>query len=282
MRVIALDDSIRLDTFYSRPGSSRFEVYPAFDGRAGDVPPDFDLARFRTRAGTPPLPGEVGCAVSHSRLIREFAGEEGDTDDVMVVAEDDTLLTDDFPAVLDQVLARAPMLGIALLADSWGAPRGMPQNRRLAIPSISPHLSWVSTRVGGADRRSHRLAHYTGNAWGTRLYLITRGAARTYANFLCSQGGAVSWVADDYSRWAAPAGIDMKMVDPALALPAEWGESTIRAGKSTVKHKNNANRTWRERLRSSIAIRTRSRHFVGELRATARDLRDQIAPMRRS
>ena len=95
MRVIALDDSTRLDAFYSRPGSSRFEVYPAFDGRAGDVPPDFDTAAFRARTGADPLPGEVGCAVSHSRLMREFAGEEGDPDDVMVVAEDDTLLTDE-------------------------------------------------------------------------------------------------------------------------------------------------------------------------------------------
>ena len=55
--VIMLDGSGRGDGFLRQPSGSSFEVYPAFDGRLGDVPPDVDMQAYVRRLGRSPRGG---------------------------------------------------------------------------------------------------------------------------------------------------------------------------------------------------------------------------------
>ncbi|OKL54553.1 hypothetical protein BSZ39_03605 [Bowdeniella nasicola] len=127
--MISLQDSDRIDGFFTRPGSERFELFDAFDGRSGQTHPVFDIDGFIARNGTPPLPGELGCAVSHYLVLRDFVMRSERPDDYLVVAEDDIRLTADFVPVLDNVLRRPRELEMVLLSDSWGTPPGSGKSR---------------------------------------------------------------------------------------------------------------------------------------------------------
>ena len=193
--VIALRDSDRIDGFFTRPGSERFEVFDAFDGRAGQTHPMFDTATFVARNGAPPLPGELGCAVSHYLVLRDFVARSRRAGDYLVVAEDDVRLTADFLPVLNNVLRRPRELEMVLLTDSWGTPPGSGKSRQLDIPAISPHMSWISTPVGpGFNPFRYRLARFRNTAWGAHLYLIRKDVAEKYVAYVEQRGVSLWWL----------------------------------------------------------------------------------------
>jgi len=90
--VVALKGENRLEQFFNAPGSAGFDIFWGVDGRALPTPgesPEFDAAYFEKRKGRLARPGEVGCALSHTYVWRDFleSGEEW-----ALVAEDDALI----------------------------------------------------------------------------------------------------------------------------------------------------------------------------------------------
>ncbi|MCO6809653.1 glycosyltransferase family 25 protein, partial [Pseudomonas aeruginosa] len=97
--VVSLPGSGRRRGFFAQPLAGVFEVAEAFHGATQDWTPYFDAARFAEHYGRAPVPAEIGCAISHARVIRDFAAEAGADSDVLLVAEDDARFTEDFARV---------------------------------------------------------------------------------------------------------------------------------------------------------------------------------------
>lgn len=106
-RVISLEGSSRLPGFMTQPDAAGFEVWDAFDGRTGAGAEWFDDVAYEARVGENNMPGEIGCTISHLRLMEHFGGASGAADDVLLVAEDDVLFAPDFAAVCQRILQRS-------------------------------------------------------------------------------------------------------------------------------------------------------------------------------
>lgn len=262
--VIALPDTNRLDTFYSRPGAEGFRVAEAFDGRTGAGTDLFDVDRFVERVGREPLGGEIGCAISHFQVLQDFALTSGRGDDVLIVAEDDALLSTNFEEVLGRVLDRARDLAYVILADPYGeADRG----DFFGYSEYSVRLSALATPVGPPwNPWQFRVGRYTGLAFGAGLYAVTRDAAKKYERFVAERG-SLSWVADDYSHWATGAGVRVSFLRPNLA---SWAGGTT-LGREDPRQVNEvwASRRYQggvlTRVRSHIALRTRWDRLVAAI-----------------
>ncbi|GAA4508822.1 glycosyltransferase family 25 protein [Brevibacterium yomogidense] len=209
--VVALEDSHRIDGFFAQPGTSCFLRFRAVDGRVGEGLELFDSALFEDRYGRSPLPGEMGCALSHFKIIKRFANSCGRDSDLALVAEDDARFTPGALEVISTVAARVENVGFVVLANDFPT-----------------QLSLFSRIVGRTGLRAYRVGHNWGNVWCTGLYLVSRGAARQY---MASTPGRVSWVADHYSHFRREMGINVKVLRPSLV---SWeGESDIRRGGPT-------------------------------------------------
>ena len=110
MRVVTY--LINLDSSYERYESAKkqlndlnwtFEKISAVDGRGKSLSdfPDYDDSLARQRMGRSLLNSEIGCYLSHYRCVSEFLASDAD---YLVVLEDDMQLSDDFKAVMTQLL----------------------------------------------------------------------------------------------------------------------------------------------------------------------------------
>ncbi|MCL6423231.1 hypothetical protein Bequi_07505 [Brachybacterium sp. JHP9] len=271
--VIALAGSPRLHQFFANPQTQGFRVHEALDGRKGGGDDLFDREAFAQRYGRPPAGGEVGAAISHMRVLREFAEAPGPDDDVLVVAEDDTLPTPDYPGVVQAILDRGDELGFVVLRDGTGPATA----RNLWSMSESQHqLSWLSTRITGpATGRRYRVGHIDGFLVGACLYLVSRQAARAYITHV-DTAGRMSWFADDYHELAIVSGTDLRAVRPTLAVT---GDSPSMIGYEERPESQIAPptdvplpSTRIGKLRAWLAPGRRLRHVSMQLRATAADL----------
>lgn len=272
--VIALDGSPRLERFYANPHARGFRVHQAFDGRQGGGDDLFDREAFARRYGRSPAGGEVGAAISHMQVLREFAEAPGADDDVIIIAEDDTYPTPDFPGVVRAILDRGDDLGIVVLRDGTGPATA----RNLWSMSESQHqLSWLSTRITGpATGRRYRVGHIDGFLVGACLYLVSRQAARAYITHV-DTAGRMSWFADDYHELAIVSGTDLRAVRPTLAVT---GDSPSMIGYEERPESQIAPptdvplpSTHLGKLRARFAPQRRLRHAGMKHRATVADLR---------
>lgn len=273
-RVVALADSSRVEGFWAQPAAAGFTVFTAYDGRTGSTPDDFDRAGFEARRGMAPSGGEVGCAVSHYRLLKEFAEQDGEDSDLILVAEDDARFGPDFELVLDNILGRISSFDCIILASPFDDAGSRPLS---SIGARLTQLSLLASPVGPKGRLwCYRVGAYWGSAWGTGLYLMRRSAARRYVDLAALIQG-IEWVADESSYWAPLARIRMACVVPNIA---GWeGPSTIRETSDiAAAHERAQRRRGRvEAFRSLIAIRTRWRFFRRQLAGTGRDLNGRRA-----
>ena len=76
-----------------------FTRLPAVDARAltADQRAALDEAGYRRKHGMEPLPGELGCYLSHVESMRLFLAGQAE---FTLILEDDVLLHDSLPAVL--------------------------------------------------------------------------------------------------------------------------------------------------------------------------------------
>lgn len=216
--VIALDESPRLEGFQSADWGREFEVFTAVDTRGGEIPAGYDLLGFERRYGQKPRPGEIGCAISHYRVIKEFAQEPGSDDDFLLVAEDDARPVKDFSSRLASVLSTGQKKELVVLSEPiFGSLKNLKYYA----------LSLLAEDVGGG----HKMGHYADKVAGAGLYLITRASCKKFIS-QAEKFDGVNWVADAYfATSTAPSmaspfdNIDIKVVRPGLA---DWeGESTI-------------------------------------------------------
>lgn len=211
-RVVSLADSARRDLFLAQPAAAGFEVWEAFDGRTGAGRDQFDAPAYKARTGKDILPGEIGCVLSHLYLLQHFAGQPGEPDDLLLVAEDDAVLSGEAGDVTRRVAHRGGF-GWALLANPFeqaGHSSFWSRNRDRVALSLT--AAWVGP-VAAPWR--YRLGRYAGDLWGTGLYLVTRQSARALVDY--AERVRVSWTADDYVTWHQRAGVDVHMLRPNVA-----------------------------------------------------------------
>lgn len=275
--VIALPGSDRLVGFQAQPGASSFEVFEAFDGRQGAVPPFFDVRAFEARYGVPARGGEIGCAASHYLALKAFARAPGRDSDLLLVCEDDARWTSVFWRTLRRIERLPGNLTYVLLSDVLGVPNGRAlyshseKNGRLSL------LAWPVGWCAGAPRR---LGYVGGTVWGTGCYLISRACARRYVEHVGRS--SISWKADDYRVWSRDVGVRILLLRPGLC---SWdGETTIGSPAFAVvddSSRDGAREGLVQRVRSRLAVGTRARRLRESLHVARQDLASRRRPARR-
>lgn len=277
-RVIALEGSDRLAGFLAQDLARDYEVFWGFDGRKQPTDPYFDdqrsLAHYSRDTVSSPvlLPGQKGCAISHFRVLSEFAAEEGDPQDLMLVCEDDVRFSPVTREVMTRVLAGEGPLDIALFCETDAQADFTPftsHSRR------DMQLSLLARPVGPWPHPlSHRFGVFGGRMWGAGFYAVSRDAARRLTA-LATREGRLWWLADDYKMFAAQAGIRTQALRPGLVSYA--GESTMgyQDWRGTAQETGAAG-AQRSSLRERLALMTRLQRARLALVGTRQDLRQRM------
>ncbi|MEH6497010.1 MAG: glycosyltransferase family 25 protein, partial [Pseudomonas marincola] len=81
-----------------------FQFFEAVDGHSFDAhnTPEYDGKRRRQYFGRDLTAGEIGCLLSHRALYKKMLEENIER---ALILEDDTILTDDFPQTVAEILA---------------------------------------------------------------------------------------------------------------------------------------------------------------------------------
>lgn len=263
-RVISLPGRSRLAGFFDQDGSDRFEVFRAVDGYAGEADSTFDYEKFTERTGWHGGPGEAGCAVSHYRLIEEFAHSDDVQDAYLLVMEDDARFHEDFVSVVNSIARDPRDLGIVVLGGPDGRLGSWPLTGYAeTLGQVSLWGKWFRGTSGAV----YRCGHIEGAAYSSAAVLYSRDAAQRICNFVERSGG-VPWLADEFVDIARLAQVDLNVLRPPIIDFV--GQSVIDRGRSPFlwNEAGFLNRSWKER----IALRTRARSLRGIAVATGRDL----------
>ena len=157
-----------------------------------------DEAAYRRKHGMEPLPGELGCYLSHVEALRHFlAGEAG----FALVLEDDVLLHDSLPAVLRGLMAHCARWDMVKLSAVHS---GTPQ----PVLEVAP---------------GHRLAVMLTRCTGASAYVVNRRAAQAYVDGLLPMQLPYDHVFDQGWRF----GIRFRLVTPTPCGHDEHIASTI-------------------------------------------------------
>ena len=179
-----------------------FEQLPAVDARrlSPEQQAALDEATFRRRHGMTPLPGELGCYLSHveamQRMLRSGA-EFG------LVLEDDVLITERLPAALQGLMAHADRWDMVKLSAVHS---GTPQR----ILEVAPG-QWLAVMLSRCT--------------GSSAYLINRRAAQAYASGLLPMQLPYDHVFDQGWRF----GLKVRLLTPTPCIHDEDTASTIAA-----------------------------------------------------
>ncbi len=204
---------------------------------------DLDEPAFQRKHGMTPVAGELGCYLSHVEVMRRFLASDAE---FALVLEDDVLLQDSLPAVLQGLMRHRTRWDVAKLS---AVHRGTPQ----------PYLEVAP---------GHHLAVMLSRCTGSSAYLMNRHAAQAY---LREPGGLLPMqlpydhVFDQGWRF----GIQFRLVTPTPCGHDETIASTITAppGGSRKFH-------WTRRLPTyAYRVRNELRRLVHGLRETWRERR---------
>jgi len=157
-----------------------------------------DEAAYRRKHGKTPAPGELGCYLSHVEVMRAFLASEAA---FALVLEDDVILKDTLPAVLDALVAHAGRWDVAKLS---------------AVHSGTP-VPVLDLAAG------HRLAVMLTRCTGSSAYLMNRRAAEVYARELLPMQLPYDHVFDQGWRF----GLKFRLVTPTPCGHDEDIPSTI-------------------------------------------------------
>jgi len=171
-----------------------------------------DEPTYRRRHGKTPVPGELGCYLSHLEVMRHFLAGEAE---FALVLEDDVLLHDALPAVLAGLVAQRRRWDVAKLS---------------AVHSGTP-LPYLEVAPG------HRLAVMLTRCTGSSAYLLNRRAAERYAAGLLPMRLPYDHVFDQGWRF----GLKFRLVTPTPCGHDEAIASTIVAPERRKFH-------WTRRL----------------------------------
>jgi len=204
---------------------------------------ELDAPAFHRKHGMTPVAGELGCYLSHVDVMRSFLASDAE---FALVLEDDVLLQDSLPAVLQGLMKHRTRWDVAKLS---AVHRGTPQ----------PYLEVAP---------GHQLAVMLSRCTGSSAYLMNRQAAQAY---LREPGGLLPMqlpydhVFDQGWRF----GIKFRLVTPTPCGHDETIVSTITApaGGSRKFH-------WTRRLPTyAYRVRNELRRLIHGLRETWREKR---------
>ena len=144
-----------------------------------------DEPAYRRKHGMNPVLGELGCYLSHVAVMRAFLASKAE---FALVLEDDVLLHDSLPAVLQGLMHNADRWDVAKLSAVHG---GTPV----------PYLQVAPGR---------QLAVMLSKCTGASAYVVNRRAAQTYANRLLPMSLPFDQVCDQGWRF----GFKFRLVTP--------------------------------------------------------------------
>ena len=190
--VINLDRSAqRLEMISQRLNDLQipWQRVPAVNGIALHLDTDarLDMAEFGARHGKPPLPGELGCYLSHVQALNAFLNTN---DEFALILEDDVELGPDLPNVIQQLLMHRERWDLIKLS---GIHSGHPLR-----------IQWLP------DQR-HSISISTTSYTGASCYLVNRGAAMVMVNNLLPMKIPYDLAYD--RGWET--GLKIRMVNPA-------------------------------------------------------------------
>ena len=217
----------KISTQLQRLGLS-WERVSAADGKnlSMEDPTLLDAGAFGQRHGKTPLPGELGCYLSHVWAMQRFL-QSGAR--FALILEDDVLLRDDLPEVLTQLSVHAQAWDMVKLS---GVHSGTP----LPVGSLSP---------------KHQLAVMLSRFTGSSAYVLNRHAAQTYARGLLPMKIPYDHEFDRAWFW----GLKIRMVTPCPCGHDEAEVSMINTIQTPrVKfHWTRRLRTYRWRLGNELS-----------------------------
>ncbi len=179
---------------------------PAIDARA--LTPEqhaaLDEAAYRRRHGMTPVPGELGCYLSHVEAMRLFLASDAAC---ALILEDDVLLHDSLPAVLQGLMVHPGRWDMVKLSAVHS---GTPQR----VLKLSP---------------GHDLAVMLSRCTGASAYVVNRRAAQAYAAGLLPMSLPYDHVVDQGWRF----GLKVRLVTPTPCRHDSEIPSTIGATSLT-------------------------------------------------
>lgn len=189
------------------------EIVDAVDGRKmseSEKQACFDIKRFLYKEGHYPLPGEIGCTLSHRECYRRLLNSQEEfalilEDDVRFLAREETLVNN-----LKEIIGKMP---------------------------DEPYVMTLASHVTYYPESEYQVGKYSFcrvyHAWGTCAYLINRKGAERFLRI-----GRAYYVADSY-REMDRLGIRVDGIYPMLAIgKSETGEisSSVREKKDMVSN----------------------------------------------
>jgi glycosyl transferase, family 25 len=159
-----------------------------------------DAPNYCRQHGMTPLLGELGCYLSHVRLMQQFLQSEAE---FAMVLEDDVMLHDGLPAVLQGLLAQPARWDMVKLS---GVHSGTP----VKVLNIAP---------------GHDLAVMLSRCTGSSAYLVNRHAAQAYVAGLLPMSLPYDHVFDQGWRFK----LKVRMVTPLPCGHDDQIASTIMA-----------------------------------------------------
>ena len=157
-----------------------------------------DAAAYCRKHGMTPVLGELGCYLSHVQAMHAFLASSAD---FALILEDDALLHDSLPAVLQGLIDKADRWDVAKLsAVHSGTP--------VACAEVAP---------------GHHLAVMLSRCTGSSAYILNRRAAQSYVQGLLPMSLPYDHVFDQGWRF----GLKVRLVTPTPCGHDEEIASTI-------------------------------------------------------
>jgi len=163
-----------------------------------------DEAAYRRKHGMTPVLGELGCYLSHLQAMQQFLASDAA---FALVLEDDVLLQDSLPAVLQGLMQQPGRWDVAKLS---------------AVHSGTP-VPYATVAPG------HQLAVMLSRCTGASAYLMNRRAAQAYVQGLLPMSLPYDHVFDQGWRF----GLKFRLVTPTPCQHDEAIASTIGATSLT-------------------------------------------------
>lgn len=208
-----------------------WSFFDAWTGPPSDLP--YDPKRAVAQHGRELTAGELGCFASHWALWDSLIRDEAH--DVMLVLEDDLLLNPVFFDAMQTVAESAVPYGYLRLYAK------VPAGIRLESPFLDRHV-----------------ARFSGRAYGTQAYLITKDTARRWRKSIRE---LVRPIDDEMDRYWAH-GIPARAVFPFPVMEIAYG-STIEAKRRRLDPLTKA-----QRLRWEVAKACeKARRHLADLQA---------------
>lgn len=263
-----MKNSSRRDTFFSQDYSKNFTIFDAIDGRDSTKTTFFNKESFRKFYNREPLPGEIGCALSHYELLKSYS-ENPESSDYAIIVEDDAKFAPNIEEVISNIIDKYPSLDVVLLgypSSSYGYINLASWDAQMMRHSV------FSKKVGKATEGSYRIATYDGQGWGTGAYIISKNSAKKYVSF-ADRVTNLHWVADHWEYFSKPSGMRMQSIMPPLV---GWqGGSEIR--EQAESNINDQILHSKRKIRERIALKNRILFTPRATAATLRDIADKLS-----